>query len=814
MTDFIDNANLANSCGSNTTISHASALSDKTERRLKPHSWPELLGLLLIAGIAIFVIFSIEKIAVDLSSSAQPSHAQASIQLERLQLRLESVQRIMHLGQANSQESTLKVAHHEVKTIQNQLEDLLPQQYINAKVSGINRPLLNLRQKIEVELNQIESLLRTGATGFSQDSAAVLRIIMRKLNNLLELTQNTIRSTALAQSASAQVQSKLLRDFSDYSRLFLTIFGLFAAGLLGLALYQRQLFFSQLNANQRVDMQTRKLHDTVEGFSSACALFDEHQNLHTCNSEFQKLLPEETRQSNQALNINSVLSILKTGLIESHTPLSLPLPLIKKISLKQIEKKHELIDYQGRNLLILERPTRDGGLMCIYQDVSYIHHTESRLKYLDNHDKLTQLPNRNRFLEHLSTTIAAVQGGKIDVAVAIFDIHNFREINDTYGHTMGDRVLQQIASTIQSSEIPNIYTARIGGDEFASIFTGIKSPAKIERQTGQILKKLRHGFTLDNIEIPIQVSIGIAFYPNHGKTVTGLVNNADAASVHARTNAFVGPGIYNNKLKHKTERRRLIERQMHHAIEMDELRVQYQPQIDVRSGLTTGMEALLRWNNSKLGEISPAEFIPLAEDNGLIIELGEWVLKRSISDYQQLARYGMSPGILAINLSRRQFKSRNITTTLEQAIAKAGLTPKQLTLEITETAIMDDTVRTTQILNELKEMGVSLSIDDFGVGYSSFAALREFPIDEVKIDRLFVADVVNDNSSQEIIRAIIDVAHALKAEVVAEGIENRKQFEMVKYLGCHRAQGFFLCEPMEATTFPDVCLGGKSIPNT
>ncbi len=774
----------------------------------KPHSWPELIGLLLIAGIAIFVILSIEKIAMDLGNSDQSESAQNTIQLERLQLRLESVRKIMQLGLINAEENTLMVAHHEIRTIRQQMDKLLPEHYLNAQESVIADELESLRDQTIQELEQIESLLRTGVHGFSPDSAPVLRLIVRKIDGLLDKTQSAVRKTALNQSASIQAQNKLLKDFSEYSTLFLTIFGLFAAGLLGLALYQRQLFSSQLNANQLVDVQTRKLHDTLEGFSAACALFDENRQLQSCNSEFQKLLPVPINEVPERLTADKFLQILKTGSADKISDS----PAIT-LQIRQSEKSHELIDYKGRNLLINEHPTHDGGLMCIYRDVSYIHHTESRLKYLDNHDKLTQLPNRNRFLEDLGSAIAQSQD-KNEIAVVMIDIHNFREINDTYGHTMGDKVLQLIASTIQNGISPSEYAARIGGDEFASLITNVKNHALVEQQAAGILNQLRRGYTLDNTDIPIQASVGIAYYPRHGKTVTGIVNNADAASVHARKNAMVKPSVYNNKLKHKTERRRLIERHMHRAIELDELRVQYQPQIDVRSGMTTGMEALLRWNNSKLGEISPAEFIPLAEDNGVILELGEWVLKRAISDYQQLARYGMSPGILSINLSRRQFNSTNIAATLEQAIAKAGLTPRQLTLEITETAIMDDTNRTAQILNELKEMGVSLSIDDFGVGYSSFAALREFPIDEVKIDRLFVADVVNDTSSQEIIRAIIDVAHALNAEVVAEGIENRKQFEMIKYLGCHRAQGFFLCEPMEATTFPDVCLGGKSIPGS
>ncbi|HBR97594.1 MAG TPA: hypothetical protein DD979_09495, partial [Gammaproteobacteria bacterium] len=690
--------------GSHTT----QALAD-TPRWQKPHTWPELVGLLLIAGIAMFVILSIQSIASDLDSFDRTASAQNTIQLERLQLRLTSVRKIMQLGMINNEPSTLSVAHNEVRTLQQQLDKLLPEKFLVAQTANIQASLVLLRDKITQELIQVESLLRTGANGFAKDSAPVLRLIVRKLDTLSDQTQQAIRQTALKQSENAQAQHKLLKDFSEYSTLFLTIFGLFAAGLLGLALYQRQLFHAQLNANQQADMQTRRLHDTIEGFSTACALYDEQGLLQVYNTALAQLVPDISQRIAQPLDANAVLSLLAHGPETHGNDLSVS---PDRLDQEACDEGYTLTDYQGRQLQIRERPAHDGGMIVVYRDVSYIHHAESRLKYLDSHDKLTQLPNRNRFLEDLATAIDSA-GKRERIAVVIFDVHNFRDVNETYGHTMGDNVLRNIASTIQNGLLPHKYAARIGGDEFASIINDAKDHASVYRLVRRTLKQLCTGYCIDNIDIPIQASVGIAYYPHHGRTVTGLVSNADAASVHARENAYTKPGVYNNKLKHRTERRRQIERHMHAAIDHNELRVQYQPQIDVRSGMTTGMEALLRWNNRQLGEISPAEFIPLAEDNGMIMELGEWVLKRSINDYQQLARYGMSPGVLSVNLSRRQFNSTHIAATLEKAIADAGLTPQQLTLEITETAIMDDTNRTAQILNELKEMGVGLSIDDF-----------------------------------------------------------------------------------------------------
>ncbi|MBX2886277.1 MAG: EAL domain-containing protein, partial [Granulosicoccus sp.] len=232
---------------------------------------------------------------------------------------------------------------------------------------------------------------------------------------------------------------------------------------------------------------------------------------------------------------------------------------------------------------------------------------------------------------------------------------------------------------------------------------------------------------------------------------------------------------------------------------------------DIRTNMTSGMEALIRWNSKTLGRVSPAEFIPQAEKSGLIVELGDWVLRKAIEDYLVLTGVGMSPGALSVNISRRQFDNPNLVANIEKTINDTGMTPELLTLEITETAILDNRAHAEEVLYTLSGLGVNLSIDDFGVGYSSFLELRDFPVNEVKIDRMFIKDVVGCQNSRKIIQAIVNVAEAIGAEVVAEGIENREQFECIRALGCDRAQGFFLCEPMTATTFPDVVLGGGNL---
>jgi len=439
----------------------------------------------------------------------------------------------------------------------------------------------------------------------------------------------------------------------------------------------------------------------------------------------------------------------------------------------------EVPSFGSRSILVKERPTDDGGTaISVYGAYKPV---TTRLS-----DPLTALPNRARLLNELAQRCSKT---KEELALIIVDLRSFRQINDTYGRATGDELLKQTGICLQHCMPQDALIARTAGDEFAVLLEFNQSRGKIEKRVSRFLATLRHGLNVDTINVPVRASVGIAFAPEHGNTVSSLLKCADSACAHAKQLGNNTMVIYNSEQQLESKRRHQLEVSLQQAVPKGELSLEYQPQVDISTNLTCGMEALLRWNSREYGRVSPAEFIDIAEKSGIIKPIGAWVLQQAISDYQ-----------------RKQFEDGRVVRDVAKVLHKTGFDPACLCLEITETAIYSDSAAMKKMLHELTQIGVKLSIDDFGVGYSSLLELRDFPISEVKIDRAFVMDVVTNNSSQDIIHAIVDIAESIGADVVAEGIENQQQMDMVAALGCHRVQGYFLCEPMPATTFPDLVL--------
>jgi len=456
----------------------------------------------------------------------------------------------------------------------------------------------------------------------------------------------------------------------------------------------------------------------------------------------------------------------------------------------------EVPSFGSRSLLVKERATEDGGTaISVYGAYKPVTTRFS--------DPLTALPNRARLLNELALRCSKT---KEELALIIVDLRSFRQINDTYGRTTGDELLKQTGICLQHCMPQDALIARTAGDEFAVLLEFNQSRAKIEQKVSRFLATLRHGLNVDTINVPVRASVGIAFAPEHGNTVSSLLKCADSACAHAKQLGNNTMVVYNSEQQLESRRRHQLEVSLQQAIPKGELSLQYQPQVDIATNMTRGMEALLRWNSREFGRVSPIEFIEIAEKSGIIKPIGAWVLQQAIADYQRLAHFGMSPPILSVNLSRKQFEGGRVVRDVAKVLHKTGFEPSSLCLEITETAIYSDSIAMKKMLLELTQIGVKLSIDDFGVGYTSLLELRDFPISEVKIDRAFVMDVVTNNRSQDIIHAIVDIADSIGADVVAEGVENQQQLDMVAALGCHRVQGYFLCEPMPATTFPDLVL--------
>ena len=456
----------------------------------------------------------------------------------------------------------------------------------------------------------------------------------------------------------------------------------------------------------------------------------------------------------------------------------------------------EVPSYGRHSFLVRERPTGDGGTaVSVYPSPATV---------AKESDPLTALPNRTRLVKVLAERCARTEHR---LALLIVDLRSFRQINDSYGRTTGDELLKQTAICLQHSMPGTAFIARTAGDEFAVLLEFAGAERDIERRVQTFLNTLRQGLDVGTMNVPVRAGVGIAYAPEHGTTVSALLTSADSACAHAKQLGNNRHVVYNSIHQQEAKRRHQLEIGLQRAVERDELALQYQPQVDVRTNLTCGMEALLRWTSPEFGRVSPADFIPIAEQTGIITRVGAWVLERAITDYQRLSRFGMSPPMLSVNLSRKQFDEGTLVADIAGLLERTGFDASRLCLEITETALLSDPANMRRVLTELTDLGIQLAIDDFGVGYSSLLELRDFPIAEVKIDRAFVSDIVENPASQDIVAAIVDIARSIGAEVVAEGIENAEQFEAIKRLGCDRAQGYWLCMPMAATTFPDVMLG-------
>ncbi|MGA8724114.1 MAG: EAL domain-containing protein [Acidimicrobiales bacterium] len=427
----------------------------------------------------------------------------------------------------------------------------------------------------------------------------------------------------------------------------------------------------------------------------------------------------------------------------------------------------------------------------------------SRAAHHDLYDPLTGLPNRARFGARLSGAVAAGRGTPGVVAVVLLDIDRFKAINDTMGHETGDLLLALVAQRLVRVAGEAELIARFGGDEFLALFVGhggaaaMRASSFIERAG----RSLAAPFVVNGTEIFLSASVGVAFNTFGVDDAPTLLSNAEAAMYRAKRGGRSSVVTFGESMRFEVLDRMTIEYALHRAIERDELTLHYQPVVEIDRATTVGLEALIRWHQPGSGLVAPGRFIPVAEESGMIIPIGAWVLEeacRQLRDWNDRAP-GAHFGSMEVNLSARQIDDPRIVRTVEQILLRTGLPPEHLTLEITESALMRDAAGALVVLRALKDVGVSLAIDDFGTGYSSLSYLSRFPLDIVKVDRLFVEELGVSPEDEEIVSAVIKLAHALGLKVVAEGVETTAQLDVLRRLGCDLAQGFLFSEAMPAT---------------
>lgn len=423
-----------------------------------------------------------------------------------------------------------------------------------------------------------------------------------------------------------------------------------------------------------------------------------------------------------------------------------------------------------------------------------IAHAE-QVEYLAYHDGLTGLPNRSLFSKLLTQHIALAQRNKRHVAVMFLDLDRFKSINDTLGHDAGDELLKEVAARLQHCLRDSDTVARLGGDEFVVILPDLQSAEHAAAVAQKILVATAKPFVLLGTEFSVTASIGIATYPRDGRDEQTLTKNADVAMYHAKDEGKNNFQFYSQTLSADAFQRLALESNLRHALARGELTLHYQPKRDVSSGRITGMEALLRWQHPDLGLIPPTQFIGLAEETGLIVPIGKWVLDAACAQNVAWQREGLRDLVVAVNVTTRQFFEEKLLPDLQSTLQATGMAPELLELEVPESVLVHDRVRALEVLNRLKAMGVRIAIDEFGVGYSSLATLEKFPIDTVKIDRSFIRDVVEAAGEDSLTSAVIAVGKSLSLSVVAQGVETREQVEFLRERHCHVWQGFYFDLP-------------------
>jgi diguanylate cyclase (GGDEF)-like protein/PAS domain S-box-containing protein len=461
----------------------------------------------------------------------------------------------------------------------------------------------------------------------------------------------------------------------------------------------------------------------------------------------------------------------------------------------------ESIDVEATFNLVKNHGDTDKDLLTlVIRDIRERKKIEEEISYLAYHDSLTGLSNRRLFMNDLRTAIIDQEFSRSKLALLFIDIDNFKAINDQCGHDVGDCLLVHVAKNLKKSLQPKDLIARLGGDEFIILLKDIESNEAVEAYLKELFQKAQQPIIIGKQSYYISFSVGVAIFPDDGKNGEDLLKNADAALYNIKTQGKNGYAFYDKKLENESLEKRLLENAMRDAISDEQFYLEYQPKFNIKTGRIIGMEALVRWNHPIIGKISPGKFIPLAEETGMIIPLGEWIIKESCKQVVEWDKKNYPPLPVSINVSVRQFGDNEFITKVEQILKETKVNPAMLEFEVTE-SVFADVKNAAVILQQIRKLGIKVSIDDFGTGYSSLTYIKHLPIDTLKLDQSFVKDIHVNDESRAIVKAVITLANTIGINVIAEGVEIKEQIEKLMNEGCVCGQGYYFSKPLGVQDF-------------
>ncbi|MFL6687360.1 putative bifunctional diguanylate cyclase/phosphodiesterase, partial [Paraburkholderia graminis] len=446
----------------------------------------------------------------------------------------------------------------------------------------------------------------------------------------------------------------------------------------------------------------------------------------------------------------------------------------------------------------------------VINDVTDLMRYQEQLEYQANYDSLTRLPNRNLLRDRLQHALIVAQRQHKGVAVVFMDLDGFKNVNDSLGHSVGDRLLGVVAERLARCTRTSDTVARHGGDEFVVVMTDTVDEQSLIAWMERVRASISEPVWLDGTELYVGCSLGASLFPQDGDDAETLMKKADLAMYRAKDMGRNTFQFYQPEMNASAGARLNLERRLRRALRDNQFLLHYQPQVDIHTGRIVGTEALVRWRDPEVGLVPPSSFIPVAEESGLIGPLSEWVLREACRQNKAWQDLGLPPARVSVNLSARVFQQRDIAKLVMQVLDETGLEPRYLELELTESAIMRNAEEAVSMLNELSALGIGLAIDDFGTGYSSLSYLKRFPVDRLKIDRSFVSDIGISGDDETITSAIIALAHSLKLQVIAEGVETSAQLDFLKERACDEMQGFYFAKPLSTDAISELMKGGTA----